>query len=283
MSIKVMTWVWDHSRAKGSQHHVLLAIADCASDDGSNAFPSIAELMRKTRLSERAVQYALKGLVVLGELFVSSNGGPRGCNRYRVIMTGPVQDQHPAEFAPPPQVLRDTTSDLSQVWAVTPGADPAPRKSSTPQDLRPEAADLAPVTVLEPSEKKISSSKRSSGTRGTRLPDDFEVTNEMREWVREKCPDVRLPEHDRFCDHFRSAPGQRGVKVNWVATWRNWMRTAQERIDERKPRTNGHPPGTDLAERNGAKPSTAVARAAAGLEIANRLRQQREEAERDTR
>ncbi len=47
--------------------------------------------------------------------------------------------------------------------------------------------------------------------------------------------------------------------------------------------TNGHKPGSDLAMTNGAKPSTAVQRASAGLEIANRLRQQREDAERDTR
>lgn len=141
MSIKVMTWVWDHSLARGSQHHVLLAIADCASDDGSNAYPSLAELMRKTRLSERAVQYAIKGLVALGELFVSPNGGPKGCNRYRVVMTEPPQIQHPADFAPPQDVH--------------------PRKSSTPQDVRRGDADLAPGTVPEPS-KKISSSKRSS-------------------------------------------------------------------------------------------------------------------------
>jgi hypothetical protein len=141
VSIKVMTWVWDQSLARGSQHHVLLAIADCASDDGSNAYPSLAELMRKTRLSERAVQYAIKGLVALGELFVSPNGGPKGCNRYRVVMVETPQIQHPADFAPP--------------------ANPAPRKSSTPQDVRRDDADLAPGTVLEPS-RKISSSKRST-------------------------------------------------------------------------------------------------------------------------
>ncbi len=30
-------------------------------------------------------------------------------------------------------------------------------------------------------------------------------------------------------DYWRSQPGQKGVKVDWRATWRNWMRTAMER------------------------------------------------------
>ena len=28
----------------------------------------------------------------------------------------------------------------------------------------------------------------------------------------------------KFRDHWISQPGQRGVKVDWLATWRNWCR-----------------------------------------------------------
>lgn len=70
--------------------------------------------------------------------------------------------------------------------------------------------------------------------RGTRIPDDFAVTAEMVAWVRQHCPTVDgRTETERFTDHFRAAPGQKGVKLDWVATWRNWMRTAAER----QPRT----------------------------------------------
>lgn len=252
MSIRVMTWVWNESKSKKNARLLLLAIADCAADDGTNAYPSNAELQRKTGLSERAVQSTLGDLVTLGELMIARNAGPGGCNRYRVVMTpadsAPPQILHPAGSAPP---------------AEPAGADSAP----LPQDLHRTPADPAPVTVLEPSEKKISSSKRSSGTRGTRLPADFAPTDEMRNWVREHCPDVRLPEHDRFCDHFRGASGQRGVKLDWVATWRNWMRTAQERLDERKAR--GQPA-------NGApKPSTTDQRVAAAQDLKRQLAEQR--------
>lgn len=233
MSVKVMSWVWDHSRSKKTERLVLLAIADCASDDGANAYPSMAELMRKTGLSERGVQYAVKNLMTMGELFVSANGGPRGCNRYRVIMSTP-QAVPPAEFAPPPQILRDTLSDSSQVWNVTP-ADPAPRTVCTPpQTVRQTPADPAPGTVLEPSE--ISSSKRSSMStqrrRGTRIPDDFTVTPDMVTWARTTVPQVDgRRETEKFVNYWR-AKSTNATKLDWAATWRNWMLTAAERLPQ---------------------------------------------------
>lgn len=74
------------------------------------------------------------------------------------------------------------------------------------------------------------SSSVGARKRGTRLPEDFAVTAEMVAWVREKFPYVDgRAESDRFRDHFAAAPGQKGVKLDWEATWRNWMRTAAER------------------------------------------------------
>ncbi len=64
--------------------------------------------------------------------------------------------------------------------------------------------------------------------RGQRLPDDFTVSEDMREWARENTPNIGQSEHDKFCDYWRAQPGQKGVKADWVATWRNWMRRAQE-------------------------------------------------------
>lgn len=79
-----------------------------------------------------------------------------------------------------------------------------------------------------PTLKESGGDKRPPRKRGQRLPEDFAVSEEMREWARRETPNVGQSEHDKFCDYFRSAPGQKGVKVDWVATWRNWMRRAQE-------------------------------------------------------
>ena len=65
-------------------------------------------------------------------------------------------------------------------------------------------------------------------TRGHRLPEgwmpDINVVEAMRqefpwtdrEWFRQQ--------HDEFVDYWIAVPGQRGVKLDWNATWRNWIR-----------------------------------------------------------
>lgn len=133
MSVRVMQWVWEKSQSKGTDRLVLLAIADCASDDGGNAYPSTATLVAKTGLGERTVQDAMKRLHKLNELAIYRNAGPKGCNRYRVQMQGgaataPPQEPHPADPAP--------------------GAATAPQP---PQIPHPGGAATAPRTVLEPS------------------------------------------------------------------------------------------------------------------------------------
>lgn len=51
---------------------------------------------------------------------------------------------------------------------------------------------------------------------------------ELVQQMREECPGVDLrAEHLVFIDYWIAQPGARGVKVDWAATWRNWMRKKQ--------------------------------------------------------
>ena len=36
-------------------------------------------------------------------------------------------------------------------------------------------------------------------------------------------------QHRQFIDYWIAQPGQRGTKLDWDATWRNWMRRSAER------------------------------------------------------
>lgn len=68
--------------------------------------------------------------------------------------------------------------------------------------------------------------------RGTRLPegwvpDEHTVGRMMTELAVPKA--FLIAEHRKFCDYFYSAPGVKGVKIDWGRTWCNWMRTAAER------------------------------------------------------
>jgi Helix-turn-helix domain len=87
VSVEVIRWVWKHSRAKGSDRLVLLAIADNANDDGGNAFPGHKALMEKTLLPRSTVYDCIERLVQLGELERAEHGGGRGKRTvYRVLM-----------------------------------------------------------------------------------------------------------------------------------------------------------------------------------------------------
>jgi len=64
--------------------------------------------------------------------------------------------------------------------------------------------------------------------RGTRIPDDFAVTDAMRSWAAVNVPRVDVDvESDAFVDYWRALGGARALKVDWLATWRRWMRRAE--------------------------------------------------------
>lgn len=80
----------------------------------------------------------------------------------------------------------------------------------------------------EEEEREEAKPPLSPPKRGTRLPDEFLLTAEMRTWGAENKPSVDLVlETKKFCNHFRAAPGQKGVKLNWRMTWENWILNAR--------------------------------------------------------
>jgi hypothetical protein len=156
LSIKVMEWVWNNSSARDGQLLVLLAIADNANHEGDNAFPSIAELSRKSRLSQRGVRYALRGLEEAGCIVTSAQTGPGGCNRYRVVMD-------PASIAAPP-------ADIAG-GQILQGGNMAQQGG---QSATAGVSQIAPVTVLEPTTNPKDSSSPIAGAIDDPIREDVE-------------------------------------------------------------------------------------------------------------
>lgn len=62
----------------------------------------------------------------------------------------------------------------------------------------------------------------------TRIPDDFDITPEMRAWADEKVPGLNITwATEGFIDYWRSAT-KNAVKKDWTATWRGWLRRNYE-------------------------------------------------------
>jgi hypothetical protein len=162
MAIDVMTWVWNHSRSRHSARLVLLAIADSMNTAHSWAWPSTKEIARKANLTDRAVQLAVADLAKLGELEVGYNEGPKGCNRFRVVMTTPEKFSPPKSFHPedssPPKDFRE--SEFAQASGQTPEDFSPPENSSPPKSSTLTPEEFSPVTVKN---RKRTSSKKSAG------------------------------------------------------------------------------------------------------------------------
>lgn len=64
--------------------------------------------------------------------------------------------------------------------------------------------------------------------RGTRVPEDFAVTDEYRAFAKKHALPAPDGEVERFKDYWRGIAGSRGRKLDWPATFRNWLRTAKD-------------------------------------------------------
>lgn len=125
MSLPVMVWVLAESEAKLGARLVLLTLAEHAHDDGTRAFPDVETLVRRTRLSERAVQYALRKLEDDGA--IEQTGTTKsGTAIWRIVMDRGAKSAPPgvqnlrqrgAKSAPDPRTEPSSTSE--EVLAAT--------------------------------------------------------------------------------------------------------------------------------------------------------------------
>lgn len=97
-------------------------------------------------------------------------------------------------------------------------------RTETAAELVTVAADAAPATA-----NTSKPSKRTRAARGTRLPDGWQPDQALADWTRAHAPAAaNALEVERFRDYWQSLSGQRAIRANWAATWRNWARKCQE-------------------------------------------------------
>jgi uncharacterized protein YdaU (DUF1376 family) len=123
----------------------------------------------------------------------------------------------------------------------------------------PEQSYSQPQKVKE---EPIGSSKK----RGTRIPDDW-LPNAADALAAGLPVQNTSLEASKFRDYWRGLPGQRGVKLDWPATWRNWCRKAAENHTARphstaspEPRNAGERAFLRLQAENGHDPTDTVSK-----------------------
>ena len=84
--------------------------------------------------------------------------------------------------------------------------------------------DAIPETETE-TETETEVKKKRTATRGTRLPADWKPNAELVAWSKAERSDLDLRKvFAEFKDYWLSVAGTKGVKLDWDATWRNWVR-----------------------------------------------------------
>ena len=67
--------------------------------------------------------------------------------------------------------------------------------------------------------------KKNKNKLGSRLAQDWVLLKTWGEWAQKERPDIDVRKvAEQFKDHWIAQPGQKGVKLDWQATWRNWVR-----------------------------------------------------------
>lgn len=136
MSTTIMSACWKLQGMTASQKSVLISLADQANDDGV-CWPSVGSISKRTCLSERAVQNAIKWLAESGLLSIHHRQGRSTIYTVTPAEYAPPQEVRPAKDAPPP-----------------------------PHHMHPTPAPDAPITINEPSveppiRKKVAREKTS--------------------------------------------------------------------------------------------------------------------------
>jgi len=214
VSIKVTSWVLNHAPVDNPALVLtLLAMAERANDDGTDARQSVKTIASKARVSVRTAQRYLRSLEDMGLI---SRGDQRSVQHLR-------PDRRPMVY--------DINIDQSRGDNLTPrGADGV--TDGAQRGDRPGTNGVTPVAdksslLLPTEEEPVLDSKSVAPTsgRGTRLPEGWEPSPSLAVQMRDECPGVDLRQaHLAFTDHFRAIPGQKGVMLDWSAAWRNWIR-----------------------------------------------------------
>jgi hypothetical protein len=88
-------------------------------------------------------------------------------------------------------------------------------------------------TERETETDKEKEAETRRGTKGSRLSADWVLPEDWESWARQERPDLNPQKvGEQFKDFWIAKAGAAGVKLDWQATWRNWVRNQrQERLN----------------------------------------------------
>ncbi len=132
---------------------------------------------------------------------------------------------------------RGASDALNRGYTATYPA-PSDTPSDTPSDRDPQQHPPS-IPIHQPSTmttKQPSTKGRRARSNGTRLPSDWQPSQDLITWTKQECPlvDGRAETND-FKDWWAASAGPNSVKKDWDAAFRTWMRRANKDAVRRLP------------------------------------------------
>jgi hypothetical protein len=98
-------------------------------------------------------------------------------------------------------------------------------KASAERRLNGRSTDVQPTINHKP----LTNNHIVKQNRGSRLQADFLFPKEWADFCHQERPDLNIQKtFDGFRDYWIAKAGQSGVKLDWLATWRNWVRNQKQ-------------------------------------------------------
>jgi len=92
---------------------------------------------------------------------------------------------------------------------------------------RYQSDSLETETETEKEREKETEAKQR--TKGSRLSADWVLPKEWADWARQERPDLDLRSvGEQFRDYWSAKAGSGATKLDWQATWRNWVRNQKQ-------------------------------------------------------
>jgi pyocin large subunit-like protein len=203
MSFKATSWALTVKGLKPATKIVLIYLADRHNPD-YGCFPSAAKLAQDCEMTERSVFTHLAELERLGLISKQHRtkaNGIKTSNEYTLHI-----DENP------------DMKNLHNGYENISGSD-----------MKNFHSNLVSNNLKKNNTNVLSK-------KGTRWTAKSNVEQEWINWAIEQglSEEAARLEADKFSDYWIATTGAKATKLNWFATWRNWVRNAQKKTTPRK-------------------------------------------------
>lgn len=258
MSFEAVGWALRTAPAKGNAQVVLIALAERAGGDFGPfeaAFPSHQTLAQEAQVSASTVKRVLRDLEERGVIRRGNQNIPQVlgfrpdrrpvvwnlnqyATRHEAKSTGGQNEPplKPAETVAQNGANGGSNEETRGVKNESTGGHSYDLQTSLnpptlnlPKKTMGENQDFAPVETsagesdaLLPA---VAEAPKAPSKKGSRMFHGWYPSKDTIAKMQAEFPDMNFQAvHDVFTDYWVAVPGQKGLKLDWEATWRNWVR-----------------------------------------------------------